>query len=75
VGQGDRALELLARIVERGYYGITRLERSPWSASIRDRPEFASILATAAARSEEVRQAFVDAGGEELLGLAHRRAS
>jgi eukaryotic-like serine/threonine-protein kinase len=72
VGQPGRALELLEQVVERGYYGISELSRNPWCASIRDRSEFARILAKAAARREEVRGAFVEAGGDELLGIEAR---
>ena len=69
VGREDRSLELLDQIVDRGYYGISELSRNPWCASIRDRPEFARTLAKAAERRDEVRKAFAEAGGEELLGL------
>ena len=68
-GRGERALSLLDQIVERGYYGITELARNPWCASIRDTPDFTRILARATQRREEVRRAFVEAGGRELLGL------
>jgi serine/threonine-protein kinase len=73
-GRGSRALELLAQVVDRGYYGISELARNPWCASIRETPEFARILATAAERRQEVRRAFVEAGGEELLGVVRGRA-
>lgn len=67
-GYDERALELLAQAVEKGYFGVTELGRNPWVASIRDRPEFALALAQAAARRDEVRMAFVEAGGDALLG-------
>ncbi len=69
VGKRDRALKLLDDIVERGYFGISSIARSPWWASVGDTPEFGRIVSKAAERRAEVRQAFVEAGGEELLGL------
>jgi hypothetical protein len=74
VGRPDRALELLERIVDRGYYGLSELGRNPWCASIRDRAEFTRILGRAAQRREEVRKAFVEAGGAELLGIGRAGA-
>jgi TolB-like protein/tetratricopeptide (TPR) repeat protein len=69
VGQHDRALALLDEIVERGYLGVSQIARSPWWASVRETAEFARIVAKAAERRETVRKAFVEAGGEELLGI------
>ena len=46
----------------------------PWFEAIRSTPRFAKILTRAESRRRKMAIAFENAGGEELLGIAQRRA-
>ena len=70
VGEHDRALELLGRAVDKGYFAAPTLARSPSFDAIRGRPEFRDLLARAEAGRNQALAAFCDGGGERLVGYA-----
>jgi serine/threonine protein kinase len=63
-----RALEVLGETVDQGYCCFPAMERDPWLEPLRATPEFASILRRAEQRRVEARNAFLEAGGEAVLG-------
>ena len=68
VGEYDRGLRYLERVVARGYYGIHGIAALRQFDAVRTMPAFQSLLADAAAGRERARAAFRDAGGDRLLG-------
>ena len=70
-GAGDvaGALALLASSIDGGFQCFDFLARDPWLASLRGQPEFAAILRRSEARERQARMAFIQAGGDKVLGL------
>jgi len=68
VGDSDRAVEILAGAVEHGFFPIQTYRQHQWLEPLRSRADFLAVLRHAERRQEEARRAFVDAGGETLLG-------
>jgi len=67
-GRQDRAVELLADAVERGYFQSFTFSRDAWLDQLRGRTDFREILRKAEQRHQEARAAFIHAGGQALLG-------
>ena len=67
-GRQDRGVELLAEAVDRGYFQPFAFSRDPWLDKLRDRADFRAILLRAEQRHQAARAAFVQAGGQALLG-------
>jgi DNA-binding winged helix-turn-helix (wHTH) protein len=61
------ALELLRDVVDNGYFCSYALASDPWLTSVRGTTAFTAVLECATARHEAARNAFVDAGGDDLL--------
>jgi hypothetical protein len=61
-------LEVLGETVDQGYCCFPAMERDPWLEPLRAAPEFATILRRAEQRRVEARSAFLEAGGEAVLG-------
>ena len=73
-GELDRALEVLAGAVERGYFPLTTLQRHHWLNAVRDRAEFHAILHQAEHRHQDAARAFVAADGMRATRRhTHRR--
>ena len=68
-GDLDRAVEILADVVDRGFYPYETFTRHAWLDPLRTRQDFNAILEKAERRHQEARAAFVNAGGETLLGV------
>ncbi|MBZ5563472.1 MAG: hypothetical protein LAP13_13760 [Acidobacteriia bacterium] len=64
----DRALVVLARAVDEGFFCYPGLIRDPWLHSLRASPEFEAILQRAQERHAKAVRAFVEAGGQRILG-------
>lgn len=69
LGEQDRALEILSRAINNGFFCYPAIVRDPWLDSIRTRPEFTALLQQAQQLHREAAAAFVADGGETLLGL------
>jgi hypothetical protein len=67
-GREDRAVELLAEAVDRGYFHAFAFARDAWLDELRDRTDFREILLKAEQHHQEARAAFIQAGGQALLG-------
>ena len=65
-----RALEIVRRSIEGGFHTYALLVHDPWLDPIRSRPEFAQLLAFGERQYREGVDAFVEAGGERILGPA-----
>ena len=68
-GDLDRAVEILADVVDRGFYPHETFMRHAWLDPLRMRHDFAAILKKAEHRHLEARADFVKSGGETLLGI------
>jgi TolB-like protein/predicted Ser/Thr protein kinase len=69
LGEQDRALEILSRAINNGFFCYPAMVRDPWLDSIRGRSEFTTLLQQAQAKQREAAAAFVAGGGDTLLGL------
>ncbi len=69
LGQSESALVCLERSVLGGFFCYPWLTRDPWIDSIRHCSEFHQLLADAESRHRRARDAFLTAGGGELLGI------
>jgi hypothetical protein len=67
-GRTDRAVEILAEAVDRGYFLSFTFSRDAWLDQLRRRTDFREILMKAEQRHQEARAAFIQAGGPALLG-------
>ena len=70
VGDAERALAMLERVVAGGWFCYATIAREPWLASVRDTPRFVTLLAEAETRQRKAAAAFREVGGDRLLGLA-----
>jgi serine/threonine protein kinase/tetratricopeptide (TPR) repeat protein len=68
LGENRRGLEQIRRAVDRGYCVSTTMVNSRSFDSARDLPEFRKILADAEEGRAQALRAFVEHGGERLLG-------
>jgi serine/threonine protein kinase/tetratricopeptide (TPR) repeat protein len=69
LGDRDRSLAMLRRVVEGGFFVPSFMARDPWLDSLRGEPEFQRIAQLAEERHAEARRTFVEAGGDRILGL------
>jgi TolB-like protein len=69
LGDAERALEHLHGAVESGFACYTVLARDPWLDGLRGRVELAAILQRAELRYLHARAAFLQAGGDRVIGL------
>ena len=65
----DASLDLLDRIIERGFYCSAVMLRDPWLDSIRGRSRFIDIVQRADTRTREAQDEFHRLDGERLLAL------
>ncbi len=69
LGDKERALALLNQAVEGGFYPYRFLARDPWLDALRGEARFTRIVRRAEARYREALTAFVQSGGDRVLGL------
>jgi serine/threonine protein kinase len=67
IGENERAIELLHRVIEGGYSCATGLKRDPWLAGLHCVPHFDEVMRLAVQRSIESHEAFLGADGPKLL--------
>jgi TolB-like protein len=70
LGDVDRALQVLAIAVERGFSCFPAFARDPWLDALRTRREFTEVLLAAETRHRTALAAFLEEGGERLLGIS-----
>jgi eukaryotic-like serine/threonine-protein kinase len=68
-GDLDRAVEILADVVDRGFYPYETFTHHAWLDPLRGRQDFDAILQLAQHNHEKAQAAFVNAGGKTLLGV------
>jgi serine/threonine protein kinase len=69
IEQPERSIEMLSKVLEKGFVCAAALEKDPWLARVRLLPAYTQLLAVAQTRRIEAHQTFLDAGGPELLNL------
>ena len=69
LGASARALAELRRSVEQGFYCSQTLSRDPWLDSLRGSPELTAIVELAEQGRRGAAAAFLEEGGETLLGV------
>ncbi len=67
LSERDRALAILARAVDEGFFCYPALVRDPWLHPLRLNLEFEAILQRALERHAKAVRAFAEAGGERIL--------
>jgi serine/threonine protein kinase/tetratricopeptide (TPR) repeat protein len=65
----DAALDMLHRIIDRGFYCSAVMLHDPWLDPIRGRSRFNEIVGYADARSREAQSEFLGLNGERILAL------
>jgi serine/threonine protein kinase/cytochrome c-type biogenesis protein CcmH/NrfG len=68
-GDDAQALAVLGQSVEGGFSSFEFTTRDPWFAGLRGHEQFRSILRRAEARERQARAAFIEAGGDRILGV------
>jgi hypothetical protein len=69
VGDVPRALATLTRAVQGGFGCSDFMEQDPWLDSLRGQAAFDELLRHATRLRDEAAAAFLDAGGDRVLGL------
>jgi serine/threonine protein kinase len=69
LGEPARALDLLSRAVDSGFFCHQGMLRDPWLDSLRGRNEFTTLLNKALQLHHEALTAFQAGGGASLLGI------
>ena len=68
LGETDRALSTLERVVTGGFLCHQTFERDPWLMPLAGNRRFQALVEQARDKSNDARAAFVAAGGPQLLG-------
>jgi len=69
LGEEDKALQMLGRSVDSGFFCYPAMVRDPWLDPLRGLPEFTGFLHKAQERQREAIRSFVSLGGDALLGM------
>ena len=64
-----RTLAMLERAVAGGWFCHATVAREPWLECVRETRRFAALVAEAETRHRQAAAAFLEAGGDQLLGL------
>ena len=75
LNETDRALDLLRRVVEGGFFCFPVMANDPWLDPLRGASEFATLLSRAQARHQEAAATFARVGGDLILGTRVGAAS
>ena len=73
LGESKRALTELHHVLDQGYLCSRVLARDPWLDALRASEEFGVILQRAVSLEREAIGAFVQSGGDRLLGVSAER--
>ena len=69
LGDEAKALEMLSRTIDHGFFCHQAMLRDPWFDSLRGRTEFTTLLNKAHQLHREALTAFLAGGGASLLGI------
>jgi hypothetical protein len=69
MGKHARAVELLTEAVKLGYVCFPTMARDPWLDPLRGNPDFLIVRLEAERRYRDAAQAFLAAGGDQILGV------
>ncbi|HEX4545555.1 MAG TPA: protein kinase [Candidatus Acidoferrum sp.] len=69
LGEAGRALEMLSRAINSGFFCYAAMVRDPWLDGLRTNSEFTTLLRKAQQLHGEASAAFFAAGGTSLLGI------
>jgi len=72
LGDHDAAANLLEQAVHGGFFCSPALATDPWLYGLRSNTRFGSLLHAAESRTRTSRTAFLQGGGDELLGPLDR---
>jgi hypothetical protein len=75
LNETDRALDLLRRVVEGGFFCFPVMANDPWLDPLRGASEFATLLSRAQTRHQEAAATFARVGGGLILGTRVSAAS
>ena len=67
IGEGERAIATLNRVVDSGFLCTLQLEHDAWLASVRTAAGYPDLLGKARRRQAEAHAAFLASGGEAIL--------
>jgi serine/threonine protein kinase len=70
INEQERAITTLSKAINGGFLCTTAISRDPWFASLQCSPRYVELVRNAEIERSKVHAAFVEAGGEQLLGLA-----
>ena len=70
IGETDGALRLLESVVARGFHCTPWWRQDKWLEGLREEPRFVALLQRAEAERRQSIEAYMGAGGKELLGVA-----
>lgn len=70
LGERDRAIAVLGRAVEGGYFAFPLMARDGWLDSLRAEPGFGPIVRRAEERRREALTSFLHEGGDRLLAVS-----
>jgi eukaryotic-like serine/threonine-protein kinase len=70
INHPDRAISCLSSAIEHGFLCATAVARDSWFTSLRGCPGYAELMSRAERRRSEMHDAFLAAGGEEVLSVS-----
>ena len=69
IDEHDRAVNMLERVVERGFFCVPALVRDPWLDPVRSQPPFTTLVRRAEERSRDAEAQLLRLEGGRLLGI------
>ena len=70
IGDSEPAFEILANVVETGFFNVPAFKRDPWLDPVRALPGFRDIVRRAETIQQEAAAAYMELKGEALFGPA-----
>lgn len=70
IGDREQAIAVLGKVIDGGFLCASSLVRDPWLESLRSAPGFRELSEKAERRRQEAHAAFLQSGGEQVIGRA-----